>query len=84
MIHTQTTTDPNRPLLELTDKLGEYLPPGLDSLFFVNSGTEAVEAAVGLAKMATNRSNIVAFHGRTVRRNRAIRPGPGGRPGQDR
>ncbi|MDA3645494.1 aspartate aminotransferase family protein [Saccharopolyspora indica] len=70
LIHGQYTTVMHRPLLELTDRLGEVLPAGLDRLFYVNSGSEAVEAAVRLARQATGRQNIVAlqggFHGRTM------------------
>ncbi|MFB0834649.1 aspartate aminotransferase family protein [Arthrobacter halodurans] len=70
IIHAQYTTVMHRPLLELTDRLGEELPSGLDSVFYANSGSEAVEAAVRLARMATGRPNIVVFqggfHGRTV------------------
>ncbi|WP_024794055.1 aspartate aminotransferase family protein [Tomitella biformata] len=70
VIHAQYTTVMHRPLLELTEKLGEVLPAALDSVFFTNSGSEAVEAAVRLARMATGRPNIIAFaggfHGRTV------------------
>jgi 4-aminobutyrate aminotransferase len=70
IIHAQYTTVMHKPLLELTDKLGDHLPEGLDSVFYANSGSEAVEAAVRLARMATARPNIVVFqggfHGRTV------------------
>jgi 4-aminobutyrate aminotransferase len=70
VIHAQYTTVMHPPLLELTDRLGEVLPPGLDSVFYANSGSEAVEASVRLARMATGRPNIVTFqggfHGRTV------------------
>lgn len=70
IIHAQNTTVMHQPLLELTDKLGEKLPAGLDSVFYANSGSEAVEAAVRLARMASGRPNIVVFqggfHGRTV------------------
>jgi 4-aminobutyrate aminotransferase len=70
IIHAQYTTVMHKPLLELTDKLGEVLPEGLDSVFYANSGSEAVEASVRLARMATGRPNIVVFqggfHGRTV------------------
>ena len=70
IIHAQYTTVMHKPLLSLTEKLGEVLPPGLDSVFYATSGSEAVEAAVRLARMATGRPNIVVFqggfHGRTV------------------
>ena len=70
IIHAQYTTVMHKPLQELTAKLGDVLPDGLDSVFFANSGSEAVEAAVRLARMATGRPNIVVFqggfHGRTV------------------
>ena len=70
LIHAQYTTVMHRPLLELTERLGEVLPSGLDRMFYVNSGSEAVEAAVRLARHATGRQNIVAFdggfHGRTM------------------
>lgn len=63
LIHGQYTTVLHRPLLALTERLGDVLPEGLDSLFYVNSGSEAVEAAVRLARHATGRQNIVVFHG---------------------
>jgi 4-aminobutyrate aminotransferase len=63
LIHGQYTTVLHRPLLELTRRLGEVLPAELDSLFFANSGSEAVEAAIRLARQATGRAGIVAFHG---------------------
>jgi 4-aminobutyrate aminotransferase len=63
LIHGQYTTVLHRPLLTLTERLGEVLPDGLDSLFFANSGSEAVEAALRLARHATGRSNVVVFHG---------------------
>jgi len=63
LIHGQYTTVLHQPLRALVDKLGEVLPAGLDSLFFTNSGSEAVEAAMRLARQATRRPNIVVFHG---------------------
>jgi 4-aminobutyrate aminotransferase len=63
LIHGQYTTVMHRPLLTLADRLGEVLPPELDSVFFVNSGSEAVEAALRLARHATGRPNLVVFHG---------------------
>lgn len=45
------------------------LVPGLDRVFFCNSGTEAVEAAIKFSRIATGRTNVIAamrgFHGRT-------------------
>lgn len=63
IIHAQYTTVMHRPLLDLVERMGEVLPPGLDRLFFVNSGSEAVEAALRLARQATGRPNVVVFHG---------------------
>lgn len=70
LIHGQYTTIMHQPLQELTRRLSEVLPAGLESMFFANSGSEAAEAALRLARQATGRPNIVAFqggfHGRTV------------------
>jgi 4-aminobutyrate aminotransferase len=63
LIHAQYTTVMHRPLLTLAERLGDVLPEGLDSTFFSNSGSEAVEAALRLARQATGRANVVVFHG---------------------
>jgi 4-aminobutyrate aminotransferase len=63
LIHGQYTTVLSRPLRDLTERLGDVLPADLDSLFFVNSGSEAVEAAMRLVRQATGRPGIVVFHG---------------------
>ncbi|MFI6569478.1 aspartate aminotransferase family protein [Nocardia fluminea] len=63
LIHGQYTTVLHRPLLELTERLGTVLPEGLDALFFANSGSEAVEAALRLVRQATRRPNVIVFHG---------------------
>jgi 4-aminobutyrate aminotransferase len=63
LIHAQYTTVMHRPLLDLVDRLGEVLPEGLDRMFFANSGSEAVEAALRLTRQATARPNVVVFHG---------------------
>jgi len=63
LIHAQYTTVMHRPLLDLVDQMGEVLPAGLDRMFFANSGSEAIEAALRLARQATARPNILAFHG---------------------
>ncbi|MDQ0379371.1 aspartate aminotransferase family protein [Amycolatopsis thermophila] len=70
VIHAQYTTVMHQPLLKLVERLGDVLPTGLDSLFFANSGSEAVEAALRLSRQATGRPNVIVFqggfHGRTV------------------
>ena len=63
LIHGQYTTIMHQPLLTLVERLGEVLPQGLDRMFFANSGSEAVEAALRLARQATGRPNVIVFHG---------------------
>jgi len=63
LIHGQYTTVLHRPLLTLVDRMSEVLPAGLDRMFFANSGSEAVEAALRLARMSTGRPNVIVFHG---------------------
>jgi len=54
---------------QLLAELARIGPPGLERAFLCNSGTEAVEAALKLARLSTGRTNVVAamrgFHGRT-------------------
>lgn len=56
------------PQVQLARKLADCLP-GLDSVYFVNSGAEAIEGAMKLAKRVTNRPDFVAcrnaYHGST-------------------
>ncbi len=70
LLHGQANIVLHPPLLALIDELRSVLPPELDSFFFKNSGSETVEAAVKLARMATARPNVIvfqgSFHGRTV------------------
>lgn len=47
----------------LVRQLLEVLPSNLDGVYVVNSGTEAIEAALKLAKRATGRTELVAFKG---------------------
>ena len=42
--------------------LVDHLPSVLDNVYFVNSGSEAIEGAMKLAKRVTGRSNFVSFH----------------------
>jgi 4-aminobutyrate aminotransferase len=52
------------------ERLISVTPPGLDMLFFSNSGTEAVEGALKLARFVSGRPGIISFtggfHGRTL------------------
>ncbi len=56
-------------IVELAERLKEITPDGIDMFFFSNSGAEAVEGAIKLARYATQRQGIIAFggsfHGRT-------------------
>ncbi len=69
IIHAQANIVYHQPMLRLVEELLPVVPAGLDSFFFSNSGAEAVEAAVKLAKHATRRTNVIvfkgSFHGRT-------------------
>lgn len=57
------------PQVKLAKALVDILPPTLNSVYFVNSGAEATEGALKLAKRLTGRSEIVcfknAYHGST-------------------
>lgn len=63
LIHGQYAILKHTPLLELSERLGARMPGAIDTLFFASAGTEAVEAALRLARHATGRPNIVVFHG---------------------
>ncbi|KEI42018.1 uncharacterized protein L969DRAFT_44197 [Mixia osmundae IAM 14324] len=70
LIHTSVNIAYTRPYLELTTKLLKVMPDkSLDTVFFWNSGSEAVEAAIKLARVATKKQNIISYqgsyHGRT-------------------
>jgi len=57
------------PQVQLTKKLIDNLPKKLNSVYYVNSGSEAIEGALKLAKRITGRTDIIAFknayHGST-------------------
>lgn len=59
----------NKPLAELSELLASVTPGKLKYSFFCNSGTEAVEGALKLARLATGKVEIIsatgAFHGKT-------------------
>lgn len=50
------------PQVQLAKKLSSLLPSSLNSVYFVNSGTEATEGALKLAKRFTQRNEIVSFY----------------------
>jgi 4-aminobutyrate aminotransferase-like enzyme len=68
-IHAQVNVYRHTRLAELAGRLAAIAPPPIDTFFFANSGAEATEAAVKLAKQATGRPNVIvfqgSFHGRT-------------------
>jgi acetylornithine/succinyldiaminopimelate/putrescine aminotransferase len=76
-----------KPQVALCKILAENSPENLNSVYITNSGTEATEGALKLAKRVTNRSEIIAaknsYHGNTMgamsvsgveRQNQAFRP----------
>jgi len=50
------------PQVKYAAALVSHLPPQLNSVYFTNSGTEATEGAMKLAKRVTGRSKMMAFH----------------------
>lgn len=70
LLHGQANIIFHLPLLELVEELRTVVAPALDSFFFSNSGAEAIEGAVKLARHATGRPNVIvfqgSFHGRTA------------------
>jgi len=70
LLHGQVNIVLHTPLLELVNELREIVSPKLDGFFFSNSGAEAIEGAIKLARHATGRQNIIvfqgSFHGRTI------------------
>ena len=70
-LHTDFTAVPYEPFIELAQRLCEHVPgPGPCKAAFFNSGAEAVENAVKIAKAYTGRKAVLvfenAFHGRTL------------------
>ncbi len=70
MVHAPVGVIAHEPLLRLAWELGQVTPGGADMFFFGNSGAEAVEGALKLARYVTGRRGLVAFlggfHGRTL------------------
>jgi 4-aminobutyrate aminotransferase len=70
LLHGQANIIFHPPLLELAEELRTVVPEELDCFFLSNSGAEAVEGAIKLARHATARPNVIvfqgSFHGRTA------------------
>jgi 4-aminobutyrate aminotransferase len=70
LVHGQVNIAFQKPYLNLIESMIPLMPhKSLDTFFFWNSGSEAVEAAVKLARHATKKQNIIvmqgSYHGRT-------------------
>ena len=70
LIPGQCTIAYHEPYLRLIERLLPIMPhPSLDSFFFTNSGAEAIETALKMARGITRKQNIItmqgAYHGRT-------------------
>lgn len=71
LIHMSGTDFYYESMVTLAERLSKIAPmPGPHRIYYGNSGTEAVEAAIKLARYHTKRQNIIAFfgafHGRTM------------------
>jgi len=59
-----------QPAVELTKLLAKHLPEPLETTYLTNSGTEAIEGSIKLAKRVTGRSQLIsahnAYHGNTL------------------
>src|SRR6201989_910102 len=71
LIHISGTDFYNEPLTDLAERLSAVAPmPGPHRFFYGNSGAEAIECALKLARYHTGRQHIIAFlgafHGRTM------------------
>jgi len=70
IVHAQVNIAFSKPYLDLIESMIPLMPhKSLDTFFFWNSGAEAVEAAIKLARHATKKQNIIvmqgSYHGRT-------------------
>jgi 4-aminobutyrate aminotransferase-like enzyme len=72
LVHAQQNIMRHEPMMQLIDKLASTKlakSAGLDAWFFWNGGSDAVEAAIKIARQATGRQNIITanlgYHGRT-------------------
>jgi 4-aminobutyrate aminotransferase len=69
-LHAQANIVIHKPMMELISELRTIVPPSIDGFYFSNSGAEALEGAVKLARAATGKPNVIvfsgSFHGRTA------------------
>jgi 4-aminobutyrate aminotransferase len=69
-LHAQANIVVHKPMMELIAEVRQVVNPAIDGFFFSNSGAEALEGAVKLARAATGKPNIIvfsgSFHGRTA------------------
>ena len=69
-LHAQANIVIHKPMMQLIEELRKIVPTGMDGFFFSNSGAEAVEGAVKLARAATGKQAVIvfsgSFHGRTA------------------
>lgn len=69
IIHAQANIFAHEPMMKAAQALTSTLPENLNQVFWTNSGAEAIEGALKLAKIATGRPAVIAFrgafHGRT-------------------
>ena len=68
-IHAQANIVVHKPMMQLIEELRQVVHPSINGFFFSNSGAEALEGAVKLARAATGKPDIIvfqgSFHGRT-------------------
>lgn len=69
-LHAQANIVVHQPMLRLIEELRTIVHPSIDGFFFSNSGAEAIEGAVKLARAATGKQAVIvftgSFHGRTA------------------
>lgn len=68
-LHSQINIAVHQPMLQLIDEMRKIVPSEIDGFFFSNSGAEAVEGAIKLARAASGKQAVIvftgSFHGRT-------------------
>ena len=70
LVHCCSYVYHNAPVADLAEKMAQITPGRLKKSFFANSGAEAIEGAVKVAKLYTGKTELIAlthgFHGRTL------------------